>query len=75
MRDLPVRAGVRTYKDRFLEQVKRNSLARLHRGVTALHACQRKSRIVNEDPDVLLERFLAQWFDGAPIETAEEFDL
>ena len=28
-----------------------------------------------EDGDVLLERFLAQWFDGAPIESAEELEL
>ena len=44
-------------------------------GITALHACQRKSRATGEDAEVLLERFLAQWFDGAPIETAEELGL
>lgn len=75
MRDLAARAGVRQFADRFLAQVKCNSVARLDRGITALHACQRKSRMFGEDTEVLLERFLAQWFDGAPIETAEEFEL
>lgn len=75
MRDLPKKAGVHQFADRFLEQVKCNSIAKLNRGVTALHACQRKSRMLGEDAEVLLERFLAQWFDGVPIETAEEFEL
>jgi DNA polymerase III delta subunit len=75
MRDLAKKAGVFQFADRFLEQVKCNTIDKLNRGVTALHACQRKSRMVGEDAEVLLERFLAQWFDGAPIETAEEFEL
>ena len=75
MRDLPKQAGVHQFADRFLEQVKCNSIEKLNRGVMALHACQRKSRMIGEDADVLLERFLAQWFEGAPIETAEEFEL
>lgn len=75
MRDLPGRAGVRQFADRFLAQVKQCSIAKLNRGVTALHACQRKSRLHGTDPEVLLERFLAQWFDGAAIETAEELEL
>jgi DNA polymerase III delta subunit len=75
MRDLPKQAGVHQFADRFLEQVKCNSIEQLNRGVMALHACQRKSRMIGEDADVLLERFLAQWFEGAPIETAEEFEL
>lgn len=75
MRDLAAKAGVRQFADRFVAQVKCNSIAQLQRGVTALHACQRKSRILGEEAEVLLERFLSQWFDGAPIETAEELEL
>ncbi|MEC7724790.1 MAG: hypothetical protein VYD05_04705 [Planctomycetota bacterium] len=75
MRDIPSRCGVRQFADRFLEQVKQNDQAQLQRGLTALHACQRKHRVLGESGDALLERFLAQWFDGAPIETAEELEL
>jgi DNA polymerase III delta subunit len=74
-RDLPSRCNVRQFQDRFLRNVQQNDLPQLQRGITALHACQRKSRLFREDPEVLLERFLAQWFDGAPIETAEELEL
>jgi|GEM_PF-1899338 len=75
MRDIPARCGVRQFADRFLEQVKKNDQAQLQRGLTALHACLRKSRLLGEGGEALLERFLAQWFDGAPIETAEELQL
>lgn len=75
MRDIPSRAGVRHFQDRFVAKVKYCSVERLNRGVTALHACQRKSRLSDSDTEVLLERFLAQWFDGVPIETAEEMEL
>lgn len=75
MRELPARAGVRQFADSFLAQVKHCSIAKLKRGVTALHACQRKSRLLGADPEVLLERFLVQWFDGTAIETAEELEL
>lgn len=75
LRDLPRQAGVRQFADRFIAQVKFCSIDRLHRGVTALHACQRKVRLASADPETLLERFLLQWFDGAPIETAEEMEL
>ncbi len=74
-RDLPSRCNVRQFVDRFLHNVRQNDLPQLQRGITALHACQRKSRATGEDAEVLLERFLAQWFDGAPIETAEELGL
>lgn len=75
MRDLPARCGVRQFADRFLAQVKQNDQRQLQRGLVALHACLRKSRTSGEDGEVLLERFLAQWFDGAPVETAEELEL
>lgn len=73
--DLPARAGVRQFAERFVEQVRRHDLGRLRRGLLALHHCQRMSRLTGEEPDVLLERFLAQWFDGAPIPTAEDLEL
>lgn len=75
MRDIPSRCGVRQFADRFVEQVKQNDQEQLQRGITALNACLRKSRILGEDGEALLERFLAQWFDGVPIETAEELEL
>lgn len=74
-RDLPGKVGVFQFADRFVEQVQKNPLARLRRGLLALHHCQRCSRTTGEDPDVLLERFLGQWFDGRPIPAAEEMDL
>ncbi|MFK7743262.1 MAG: DNA polymerase III subunit delta [Planctomycetota bacterium] len=75
LRDVAQQLGVRAFVDRFTDQVKHNDLARLQRGIAALHSCQRLSRTRGEEPDVLLERFLSQWFDGAPIETAEEMEL
>jgi len=75
MRDIPSRCGVRQFADRFLDNVKKNDQAQLQRGITALNACLRKSRLLSEDGEALLERFLAQWFDGVPIETAEELEL
>lgn len=74
-RDLPARVGVRQFADRFVEQVQRHDQRRLRRGLLALHSCQRASRSSGEDPDALLERFLSQWFDGAPIPTAEDLEL
>jgi len=75
LRDVPHRLGVRHFQDRFTAQVQNCSIEQLRRGVTALHACQRKSRLIESETELLLERFLAQWFDGAPIETAEELEL
>lgn len=74
-RDLAARLGVRQFQDRFVASVQRHALPKLRRGIMALHACQRASRLTAESPDVLLDRFLMQWFDGTPIPTAEEFDL
>jgi hypothetical protein len=37
----------------------------------ALVAVQRLSRLTGEQPDALLERFLAAWFDGVPVPVAE----
>ncbi len=73
-RDVPMRVGVRQFVPRFVDHLRGNDLARLERGLRALHACQRASRTTGEDPEVLLERFLAQCFAGAPIPGAEEFE-
>lgn len=73
--ELPGRVGVRQFVDRFVEQVRRNDRAQVRRGLLALHACQRASRLTGEEPEVLLERFLGQWFDGLPVPDAEEFEL
>ena len=74
LRDVPGRVGVRQFVDRFVEQVQRNDVQRLQRGLLAVHHCQRMSRLTSEEPEVLLERFLAQWFDGAPIPSAEDLE-
>lgn len=74
-RDVASRLGVYQFADRFAERVQRWPQERLRRGLLALHASQRASRLTGEDADVLLERFLQQWFDGAAIPSAEDFDL
>jgi hypothetical protein len=72
-RDVPALVGVRQFQQRFAAQLRKSDVATLERGLLALQACQRASRTTGEDGDVLLERFLSQWFDGAPIPDAEEF--
>lgn len=74
-RDVAGQVGVRQFVPRFLEQLRQNDVPRLERGLLALHACQRASRTLGEEPQVLLERFLSQWFDAAPIPRAEDFEL
>jgi len=74
-RDLPARAGVKGFVDRFVDQVRNNDVARLRRGLLALRHCQRMSRLSGEEPGVLLEQFLAQWFDGAPVPTSQDLEL
>jgi DNA polymerase III delta subunit len=71
-RDVAQKAGVYQFVERFVEQLQKNDRTRLRRGLLALHACQRSLRITGEEPDTLLERFLAQWFDGAPIPTMQD---
>ena len=43
-----------------------------HRPSTTRHV---EGARLSVDGEALLERLLAQWFDGAPIETAEELEL
>ena len=73
-RDLPGRLGVRQFTDRFVEHVQKNDVRRLQRGLLAVHHCQRMSRLSAEEPAVLLERLLAQWFDGGPIPMAKDLE-
>ncbi len=73
-RDVVAQTGVRQFVDRFIAQVRKHDAATLRRGLLALHACQRASRLCGEDPDVLLERFLGMWFDGAPIPSLEDLE-
>jgi DNA polymerase III delta subunit len=70
-RDLAARVGVFQFQDRYVGQVQKHRLPRLAHGLLALQQCQRLSRVTGEEPDVLLERFLRAWFDGAPMPQAE----
>jgi DNA polymerase III delta subunit len=72
--DVVAQTGVRQFVDRFVAQVRKHDAATLRRGLLALHACQRASRLTGEEPDVLLERFLGMWFDGAPIPSLEDLE-
>lgn len=72
--DVAGRLGVRQFVDRFVRELKRNDRDRLGHGLLALHSCQRASRTQGEEPEVLLERFLQQWFAGAPVPRAEDFE-
>jgi DNA polymerase III delta subunit len=60
--EIPKRAGVRVFVERFLAQVEQNPAARLARGLKLLMACQRELRTTGEDPILLLERFLSRYF-------------
>ena len=74
-RDIPSRCGVRQFADRFVAAVRKNDQQQLRHGLLALHACVRESRVSGEDGEVLLERFLGQWFDGSPVSAGEELGL
>ncbi|MGE3175234.1 MAG: DNA polymerase III subunit delta [Planctomycetota bacterium] len=74
LRDVAGRVGVRGFTERYEEQVRRNERGRLEHGLRALLACQRERRLSGEDDDVLLERFLARWFDGLVVPSPEEFE-
>lgn len=64
-RDLPARAGVRAFADRFLRQVEANSLPRLRQGLLLLHEAQRELRQSGEEPEWILRRLVARWFAEA----------
>jgi len=73
--DLPARAGVRGFADRFVSEVQRNDRDQLRRGLLALQHCQRMLRHQGESPEWLLERFLSHWFDGTPVPQAQDIEL
>jgi DNA polymerase III delta subunit len=73
-RELAAAVGVRQFAERFVDIVQKNDLPRLRRGLLALHSCQRQSRLTGEDAEALLLQFLTQWFDNAPIPTAEDLE-
>jgi DNA polymerase III delta subunit len=62
--DVPGQLGVRTFTERFREQVRSHSLAQLRLGLLALVDSQRQLRLDGEDPELVLERFIARWFGG-----------
>ncbi len=70
LRDVAARVGVFQFQERYVRQVEKHRLPRLAQGLLALQQCQRLSRTTGEEPDVLLERFLRAWFDGAPMPQA-----
>jgi DNA polymerase III delta subunit len=66
LHDVPGRVGVRTFVERFQEQVEKNPQARLRRGLALLGDCERELRLTGEEPQWLLRRFLARYF--APLQ-------
>jgi DNA polymerase III delta subunit len=56
--------GVRGFADRFRSEVERHPEARLRRGLLLLHDAQRRLRYEGEEPRLLLEDLVAQWFAG-----------
>jgi DNA polymerase III delta subunit len=60
--DVPGRVGVRTFVERFQEQVEANPAARLRRGLELLAECERALRLTGEEPRWLLRRFVARYF-------------
>lgn len=64
--EVAARAGVRTFADRYRAQVERNPERRLRRGLALLLEAQRQLRSAGEEPQAVLERFLARYFaEGA----------
>jgi DNA polymerase III delta subunit len=74
LRDVPQKLGVYAFVERFTAQVQKNTAARLEHGILALLHCQRERRSLGEEDDVLLERFLARWFDGVAVPSPEELE-
>jgi hypothetical protein len=55
--------------------VQKNDAGRLRAGMLSLLHCQRQLRLAGEEPDLLLEQFLRQWFDGATLPPLQESEL
>lgn len=64
-RDVPGRLGVRTFVDRFQAQLRQNDSNWARRALGALHHAQRELRRTGEDPELLLERFVAAALVGS----------
>ena len=62
--DVARKVGVRGFADRYRDQVAMHPEVRLRRGLFALREAQRRLRSSGEDPQRLLEAFVAQWFAG-----------
>lgn len=74
LRDLPQKAGVYAFQERFVAQAQKNTAQKLENGLLALLHCQRERRSLGEEDDVLLERFLARWFDGVATPGPEDLE-
>jgi DNA polymerase III delta subunit len=62
LRDVASAAKVHAFADRYVKQVADNPEPRLRRGIELLLAAQRELRTSGEDPELLLERFVARYF-------------
>lgn len=74
LREVPKELGVYTFVELFQAQVQKHQAKKLEHGLLALVHCQRERRSSGEEDDVLLERFLSRWFDGAPVPQPEELE-
>lgn len=65
LRDVASVAKVGAFADRYTKQVADNPERRLRRGIQLLLDAQRELRTTREDPELLLERFVARYFAGS----------
>ena len=72
--DLAQKAGVYSFQERFVANVQKHTAKKLEDGLLALLHCQRERRSLGEEDDVLLERFLARWFDGVATPGPEDLE-
>ena len=73
-RDVAGRLGVKAFAERFTAQLQRSTEPMLREGLLALLECQRRMRLQGDDPELLLEQFLMQWFDGVRLRPARELE-
>ena len=62
LRDVASAAKVGAFADRYIKQVADNPEPRLRRGIQLLLTAQRELRTTREEPELLLERFVARYF-------------
>ena len=65
LRDVASVAKVGAFADRYIKQVADNPEPRLRRGIQLLLDAQRELRTTREEPELLLERFVARYFAGS----------